>query len=180
MAGLNTPFDYSSNLIGQEIIFRALSQQERFAETGAHGATWNQQDSVEKSQAYYQANVMRTDFSIPSKYEHCRPEPPCPWDKEGDNLTSNDLMPILLANDGVYTYSFKVAQRNDNTNGFTVGPVIAQYAPDQSRLDTKIQSEFTYLAHAGVSKYVGPAVIVVERSHRGNVENTFNYLFNMT
>ena len=179
MAGLNTPFDYGTNLIGEEIIFRGLSQQQRFAQNNEHGATWSAQDGIEKSQAYFQANVLKTDFSIPPQYQHCKPEPPCPWDKEGDDLTPADLMPVIMANDGVYTYSYRVAQRTDTQNGFDIGPTIADYSQDQSKLDPKIQSEFAYYGHSGVGTYTGPAVIVIEKLHRGTVQETVYYLFNM-
>ncbi len=180
MPGLNIPFDYASNLIGQEIIYRALSQQQRFAQGGQHGATWSQQDAIEKSQSYFQANVLRTEFSIPSKYEHCKPEPPCPWDKEGDDLKPQDLMPIIMANDGVYTYSYGVYERTDHQRGYSQGAPVTLYALDQSGLDPSIQSEFTLFRHSGVSNYQGTALFVIEKSHRGTVESAFHYLFNMT
>lgn len=179
MPGLNIPFDYASNLIGQEIIYRALSQQERFAQSSEHGASWSQQDSIEKSQAYFQANVLRTEFSIPSKYEHCRPEPPCPWDKEGDDLKPQDFMPIIMATDGVYSYSYKAFQRVDANKGYSLGPSILDYNLDQSKLDAKIRSEFTLFEPSGAINYQGPAVLVVEKSHRGVVESSFHYLFNL-
>ena len=179
MAGLLPPFDYASILIGEEIIFRGLSQQQRYAQANKYGMTWSQQDDVEKGQAFYQANVLKTDFAIPPQYQQCIPEPPCPWDKQKDELSASDLMPILMSLDGVYSYTYKVAQRTDSGNTFQVGQTIAQYGLDQSRLDPKVQSEFAYYAHQSQISYLGDAVMLIEKLHRGQVQSTFTYLFKL-
>ena len=180
MAGLTPPFDYATILIGEEIIFRGLSQQQKMAGAGQYGMSWTQQDDLEKSQAFFQANVMRTDFNIAPHFQNCIPEPPCPWDKHNDELSPADLMPVMMSNDGVFTYSFRVAQRTDNgTSSYTVGPDIVQYGQNQSQLDPQVQSEFAYYEHQSQITYRGTAIMIIEKSHRGSVQNSFTYLFNL-
>jgi len=179
MAGLIPPFDYGAILIGEEIIYRGLSQQQKFAQANQYGMTWSPQDDVEKGQAFFQANVLKTDFAIPPQYQQCIPEPPCPWDKQKDELSAADLMPILMSLDGVYSYTYRVAQRSDNNNAYQVGQTFAQYGQDQSALDPSVQSEFAYFAHQSQITYTGPAIILIEKLHRGQVQSTFTYLFNM-
>ena len=175
----NIPFDYGSILIGEEIIFRALSQQQKFAATGQYGMTWDQQDEIAKSQAFFQANILRTDFTIPLKYQNCDPEPPCPWSKTEDKLAASDFWPVLTANDGTSTYAFRVAQRNDIGNQFNIGPTVIAYSPDQGELDPAIQAEFSYHKRDTGTGYTGPAIIEVLRQHRGTVQDTFYYLFDI-
>ena len=45
---LTTPFDYRTILIGEEIIYRALIQQEDFHQKGWYGAQWDDRDQIEK------------------------------------------------------------------------------------------------------------------------------------
>lgn len=179
MAGLTLPFDYAQYLIGEEILYRALSQQQRFAATGQYGMTWDQQDETEKSQAFFQANVLRADFTIPSKYQHCVPEPPCPWDKQNDQLTNSDFWPIITLNEGVFTYGFTVNQRQDSGNQFTIGPAIIQYTQDQGQLDPAIQGEFAYFGRDAGTGYTGLAIVQIVKQHRGTVQSTYYYLFEM-
>lgn len=179
MAGLLPPFDYSKILIGEEIIFRALSQQQRYAKANKYGMTWSPQDDVEKGQAFYQANVMRTDFAIPPQYQQCIPEPPCPWDKHNDELSAADLMPVLMSLDGVYSYNFRVGQITISGNTFQVGQTLAQYSLDQAQLDPSVQAEFAYYEHQSQISHLGDAIIVIQKLHRGQVQSTFNYLFKL-
>lgn len=179
MAGLLPPFDYSTILIGEEIVFRALSQQQRYAKANKYGMSWSPQDDVEKGQAFYQANVLRTDFAIPPKYQQCIPEPPCPWDKHNDELTAKDLMPILMSLDGVYSYTYRVSQNSISGNTYQVGQTIAQYGLDQGKLDPTVQTEFAYYEHQSQISYLGDAILLIEKLHRGQVQSTFTYLFKL-
>ena len=176
---LNIPFDYSNILIGDEISFRALSQQQRQAAAGEFGRTWDSQDDLAKSQSFFQSQVMRTSFNIPARYQHCDPEPPCPWEKTKDELSDADFMPVMNSNDGVNTWTFLVAERPGNNNKVRVGQPIIQYTPAQNQLDPVIQGEFAYFERGPASGYTGPAVVVIKKHHRGQVVDEYYYTFDM-
>ncbi|MDX1410279.1 MAG: hypothetical protein R3330_19145, partial [Saprospiraceae bacterium] len=81
---LNTPFDYTEYLIGEEIIFRALTQQKTLAGEGKYGMTWTQADEAEKALYEGRCVTARTHFSnVP---QHCVPYPPCTWEKDVDRV----------------------------------------------------------------------------------------------
>jgi hypothetical protein len=179
MAELTTPFDYREILIGDEIIYRCHVQQEQFAQQGLYGAEWTEADQIEKSSAYFKFNVLRADFTIPSEYQHCIPEPPCPWDKQEDKVDITKIKPVIFGADGVYTYVLAVHQRTDGQNSFTVGAKVIDYTNDQSALAANIRNEFLYFAMQEISAYQGKSVFVIERFHRGNSDRTFYYLFDL-
>jgi len=179
MAGLTTPFDYRSILIGDEIMYRALLQQEEFAQQGKYGADWTDRDQLDKSAAYFNSNVLRADFSIPSEYVHCIPEPPCPWDKQGNKIEVSKIKPVMMASDGVYSYTFRVCQRVDGQNSYAMGNNVIQYVNNQSALDVNIRGEFTYFEMNSLSQYLGPSVFVIERFHRGTKQREFHYVFDL-
>lgn len=181
MPVLTTPFPYRDYLIGEEIMYRALIQQETFAGEGnSFGAQWNDAtDGLIKSGTYFKASLLRTDFTIPSEYQHCMPYPPCPWRKDDDILSEENFKPIIMGAGGVYTYSFDVyKRRDDGTRTFTVEDHLMSYTIDESQLSPAIRSEFTYYTrHVRDSAPGARAVIVIQRSHRGSVDLRFYYLF---
>ena len=122
---------------------------------------------------------MRTNFNIPAKYQHCDPEPPCPWEKTKDELTDADFMPVMNSNDGVNTWTFLVAERLGGNTSIQVGPAIITYTPAQSQLDPVIQGEFAYFERGPQSAYKGNAVVVIRKHHRGQVVDEYYYTFEM-
>lgn len=172
MAELNTPFDYRNILIGEEIIYRALLQQEEFARQGLYGAEWTERDQIEKSGAYFKANVLRADFAIPAELQHCLPKPPCPWDKQTDEVELAKFKPIVTGSDGIYTYTFLVKRLDNNQD-------IIRYTLDSSKLDASIRSEFSYFEIAVLASFTGTASIEISKFHRGTLDYMFKYRFEM-
>lgn len=172
MAELNTPFDYVNILIGEEIIYRALLQQEEFAAQGQHGAEWTEQDALEKSGAYFKSQVLRADFTIPAALQHCVPKPPCPWDKVNDEVEISKFKPIVTGSDGVYTYQFSVKRLDTNQE-------IIRYTLDQTKLHSSIRSEFSFFEITILSAFVGTACIEISKFHRGSLAYGFKYRFEM-
>lgn len=179
MAELTTPFDYRNILIGEEIMYRALIQQEDFARQGLYGADWTDADQIEKSAAYFKANVLRADFAIPAEYQHCLPYPPCPWDKQDNKIEVAKIKPVITGADGVYTYGLSVYQRTDGQNTYTLGGKVIDYVNNQSALAVNIRGEFNYYANTQISPYLGMAAFVIERFHRGVKDREFVYLFDL-
>lgn len=179
MAELTLPFNYVDILIGEEIIYRALVQQERFAQQGLYGADWTEADAIEKSSAFLKANVLRSDFMIPAEYQHCIPEPPCPWDKVDDKVENTKIKPVVFGADGVYTYTLSVHQRTDGQNSYVIGSKVIDFTNNQSALAADIRSEFSYFDRNEISQYQGTAIFVIERFHRGNSDHLFYYLFDL-
>ncbi len=179
MAGLTTPFDYRNILIADEIIYRALLQQEEFAQQGKFSAEWSERDQLDKSAAYFNSNILRTDFAVPAEFVHCVPEPPCPWDKQGNKIEVSKLKPVLLASDGVYSYTFKVCQRVDGQGNYAMGSEVIQFVNNQSALEANIRAVFTHFDVNVLSKYLGPSVFVIERFHRGTKQREFHYVFDL-
>jgi hypothetical protein len=179
MAELTVPFDYRTILIGDEIIYRALVQQERHAQQGIYGKDWTETDQLEKSGAFFRSNVMRSDFAIPAEYQHCVPEPPCPWDKTEDKVDAAKINPVIFGSDGVYTHALAVHQRIDGNNVYTVGNSVIAFTNNQAALDANIRSEFSYFAVNESSAYQGAAVFVIQRFHRGTLEREFHYTFEL-
>jgi hypothetical protein len=181
MSDVSTPFNYRDNLIGEEIIYRALLQQERYAgEANKFGAEWDVNvDGVVKSGMYFKASVLRTDFAIASEFQHCMPYPPCPWRKDEDILRHADLKPIIMGPRGVYTYAFDVYKRSDqDTSRFTIGDHLMSYTIDNSELSAAIRAEFTYYSLRIMAAAPGEkAVVVVQQGHRGSIDRHFYYLF---
>ncbi len=172
MAELNTPFDYRNILIGEEIIYRALLQQEDFARQVLHGAEWTDRDQIEKSGAYFKSNVLRADFAIPAELQHCLPKPPCPWDKQKDEVEVAKFKPIVTGSDGVYTYQFLVKRLDTNQD-------VIRYSLDSSKLHASIRSEFSYFEIGVLGAFTGPAIIEISKFHRGTLDYTFKYRFDM-
>lgn len=181
MAELTTPFNYRDILIGEEVLYRALVQQEDFANTNKYGATWSSQDLVEKSSAYFKANVLRADFAIPAEFQHCVPYPPCPWNKEDDSVGHDQFNPIIMSAGGVYTFTVDVHRRTDTgTRSFSIGAKVIEYSVRQENLHPNIRSEFTYYKKLLlVPDATGAAVIVIKRYHRGALDQQFHYLFDL-
>lgn len=179
MAELTVPFDYRSILIGEEIIYRALVQQERHAQQGIYGREWSEQDQLEKSAAYFKSNVLRSDFSIPAEFQHCVPEPPCPWDKVDDKVEAAKINPVIFGSDGVYSYGLTVHQRVDGNNSYALGSPVIAFANNQSALDVNIRGEFAYFDANEITQYQGPAVFVIQRYHRGTPDRDFHYTFDL-
>ncbi|MDX1406920.1 MAG: hypothetical protein R3330_02270 [Saprospiraceae bacterium] len=181
MAEITTPFNYREILIGEEILYRALLQQEQHAQSSHYGATWSDQDQVEKSSAYFKANVLRTDFAIPAEFQHCVPYPPCPWKKEEHEVAHDQFKPVVMAASGIYTFEISVHRRTDSGNqSFSVGARIIGYTLDASALEANIRSEFAYYRKDIVQPdATGAAVVVMKRFHRGNPDHQFHYLFDL-
>jgi hypothetical protein len=179
MAELTVPFDYRSILIGDEIIYRALTQQEKHAQQGKYGREWAEADQLQKSGAYFRSNVMRSDFAIPSEYQHCVPEPPCPWDKTEDKVDAAKINPTIFGSDGVYTHALAVHQRVDGNNMYAVGNPVIAFTLNQAALHASIRSEFSYFAVNEITLFQGPAVFVIQRFHRGTLEREFHYTFEL-
>ena len=181
MAEITTPFDYRETLIGEEILYRALLQQEEDAASARYGATWSAQDQIEKSSAYFKANVLRTDFSISSEFQHCVPYPPCPWKKEEHAVSPDQFKPVIMAASGIYTFEIVVHRRVDSgTQSFTIGAPVIRYVIDQQTLQPNIRAEFTYYRKEVLQPDAsGAAVVVLQRYHRGNQDRQFHYLFDL-
>lgn len=180
MPELTIPFDYRNILIGEEIAFRALSQQERHAQQGTYGREWTDADRLEKSAMFFKANVLRSDFAIPSEYQHCFPEPPCPWEKQEDKVDAATIKPVIFGADGVYTYALGVYQRIDGNNQYTIGNKIIEFVSAQNALDSSIRNEYAYFATNELSSaYQGAAIFVIERFHKGNSDREFHYTFDL-
>lgn len=177
---ITPPFSYANYLIGEEIILRSLNQQEVYAEKKEYDATWNNNDRIEKSSMFFKSSVLRLDFDLDG-FEHCLPRPPCPWDKEGDNLKYDQFKGIIMGNDGIFTHRYEVFKRTDDPDksGFNLGDMLMSYALDQSKLKEDIRSEFSYFErNVEVLEYTGKAVVKVEKLSRGSIDSTFFYLFN--
>ncbi|MDX1476768.1 MAG: hypothetical protein R3301_03645 [Saprospiraceae bacterium] len=175
---LNTPFDYNQYLIGEEIIFRALTQQRSFAGQGKYGMKWTQADEADRT-AYEQAfGTARGHFvNVPS---HCVPYPPCPWDKNNDRVTHGQFKDIIMLADGNLSYQFKVQMRTDQgTSSFTLGQQVIDYTPDQDALDPSIQAQFRFFKKETNSASTGTAAIVIEKYSGGTLTKTFYYLFDL-
>lgn len=179
MAELTVPFDYRNILIGEEIVYRALTQQERHAQQGTYGRDWTDPDRQEKSAFYFKANVMRSDFAIPAEYQHCIPEPPCPWDKQEDKVDAAKIKPVIFGADGVYTFALAVHQRIDGNNTFAVGTKVIEFILAQNALHSSIRSEFSHFSMNEITLYQGAAVFVIERFHRGTLDRQFYYTFEL-
>ncbi|HLF64870.1 MAG TPA: hypothetical protein VI603_13995 [Saprospiraceae bacterium] len=179
MAELTTPFDYLNILIGEEIIYRALLQQEEFARQELYGAEWTDADQIEKSAAYFKANVLRSDFAIPAELQHCVPYPPCPWDKQEHKIEVAKIKPVVTGADGTYTYGLTVYQRTDSQNSYVLGNKVIEYINNQSALDANIRGEFNYYDNRELSQYLGAAAFVIDRYHRGIKDHEFYYLFDL-
>lgn len=177
---LSPPFSYANNLIGEEIILRSLNQQEDFAGKGEYGATWNNDDRIEQSSMFFKSSVMRLDFNMDG-FEHCIPKPPCPWDKEGDDLNEAQFKDIIMGNDGIFTYRYGVFQRTDEPgkSGFEIGDRVMSYSLDQSKLAESVRGEFSFYQRTVENPgYLGRAVVKIEKLSRGVLDSTFYYLFN--
>jgi len=172
MAELNTPFDYVNILIGEEVIYRALLQQEEFAAQGLHGAEWTEQDALEKSAVYFKSQVLRADFTIPAALQHCIPKPPCLWDKLNDEIEIAKFKPIITGSDGVYTYEFSVKRIDTNAE-------VIRYTLDQTKLHSSIRSEFSFFDVAILNAFVGTAMIHIAKYHRGSLSYSYKYRFEM-
>ena len=180
MPELTVPFDYANILIGEEIVYRSLSQQERFAQNGQYGQEWTDADSIEKSNANLNANILKSDFAVPSNYQDCVPEPPCPWDKTTDTVSASLIKPVMFKNDSVYSYGLNVYQRVDGQNMYTIGSKVMEYVSNQAALASNIRGEYAYFDVNDLSQYTGLAVFVIERFHKGNLDRAFFYLFDLT
>lgn len=180
MSELTTPFDYRNILIGEEIIYRALLQQEDHAQQGKYGATWTAADQLEKSAMYFKLNVMRADFAIPAEFQHCFPKPPCPFPKDNDTIHSNLIKPVICGSDGVYTYGLSIHARTDSGGSYTVGAKIFDFVNNQNMLAAVIRGEFLYYDVNRIAMTSGLSVFVVDKFHRGSLERQFFYLFELT
>ena len=179
MAELTTPFDYRNILIGEEIMYRSLVQQEDFARQGKYNAEWTERDQIDKSAAYFNASVLRGDFAIPAEYQQCIPEPPCPWDKQENKVEVAKMKPVVTTSDGVYSYILAVYQRIDGANSYTLGNKAIDFVNDQSALAANIRGEFSYYGVNVLSQFLGAAVFVIERHHRGVKDREFHYVFDL-
>jgi hypothetical protein len=177
---ISPPFSYAKYLIGEEIILRSLNQQEDFADKKEYDATWNNNDRIEQSSMFFRSSILRLDFNL-AGFEHCLPKPPCPWDKQGDDLKYDQFNDVIMGNDGIFTHRIEVFKRTDepNKSGFQVGEKIMSYKIEQKNLKEVIRSEFSYY-HRTVEQqgYKGKALVKVEKLSRGSIDSTFFYLFN--
>lgn len=177
---LKPPFSYADYLIGEEIILRSLNQQEDFAGKKEYGDTWTNNDRIEQSSMFFKSSVLRNDFNMDG-FEHCLPKPPCPWDKEGDDLKYEQFKDIIMGNDGIFTFRYEVFKRTDNPDksGFELGNLVLSYSLDQSKLEENIRGEFSYYHQkVEIPGYTGMAVVRAEKLSRGTIDSTFFYLFN--
>lgn len=177
---LSPPFKYADYLIGEEIILRALNQQEDHARDGKYSSSWSNSDRIEQSGVFFRSTVLRDDFDM-AGFQHCVPEPPCPWDKEGHDLTYDQFNDIIMSNDGIFTHRFEVFKRTDSAgqDGYQAGAKLLDYTLNQNELKENVRSEFSYYQRTiNELGYRGPAVIKIERLSRGRVDNSFEYLFN--
>ena len=180
MPDLTVPFDYASILIGDEVIFRALSQQQRFAQNGQYGQEWTDADSTEKKATDLNASILKADFSVPSEYQNCVPEPPCPWDKQDDIIEASKIKSAIFKTDSVFSYELRVCQRVDGQNLYTIGSKVMEYNINQGALASNIRGEYVYFEVNDLSQYTGKAVFVIERFHKGALDRAFFYLFDLT
>ena len=179
----NTPFDYATILIGNEIIYRGLRQQKAFKRAGDYHMTWDTHDAKIQAQVMKDADTLKlSDFDVPKNLRGCVLDPPCPWPKNDVHTLSNDdLMPIVLANDGRTTYSFTVAKQTGTKDTvYEVGDILAEYRLDPSALDPSIQSNFLFYTKSPIVGYDKEAIIVIEKFNNNILQHTFTYLFKMT
>ena len=176
---LAPPFSYADYLIGEEIILRSLNQQEDFKNNNEYGASWSQDDRIEQSSMFFKSNVLRLDFNTEG-YEHCLPKPPCPWDKEKDQLNDGQFKDILMGNDGINAFRFQVYERIDEPRkaGFSFGKKLLAYTPNQKALEESVRGDFLYYQRPDLAeRFTGSAVIRIEKLTRGVLESSFHYLF---
>lgn len=176
---LAPPFSYADYLIGEEIILRSLYQQEDFSKNNEYGASWSADDRIEQSNMFFKSNVLRLDFNMEG-FEHCIPKPPCPWDKEKDQLNQAQFKDIIMGNDGMNSFRINVYERIDEPGrtGFSMGTQLMGYTLDQKSLDESVRADFTYYHRSSLSdRYVGNAVVRIDKLSRGVLESTFHYLF---
>ena len=144
--------------------------------------TWVPADDTALAGAITKGNNIRTsDFFVSPIFDSCVENPPCPWDKSGnDNLKESELMPIIAPNDGVSTYRFRIYEREDNgTTSYERKGIIADYIEDQSKLPANKRSDFTFFDYSGKIEFIGTAVIDIEKIQAGSVQSTYTYLFNL-
>ena len=175
---LTTPFDYTAYLVGEEIIYRALTQQKNFAGQGQYGMTWTPADVTDRDEYETKYGNARQHFvNVP---QHCVPYPPCPWDKVYDKVAYAQFKDVIMLADAVFTYRFRVHLRTDQgTTRFTPGAQVIGYQPDQDALDAAIRNQFRYFKKEANSGTTGKAVIVIERMIGGTVDKTYYYLFDL-
>lgn len=175
---LNTPFNYAQYLVGEEILFRALTQQKYLAGQHWYGMTWASADQGDLDSYTQKSQTARRDFTnIP---QHCVPYPPCPWDKEVDKVTYGQFKDIIMLADSSQSYQIRVQLRSDSgTNSFTLGSEVLGYDKDQSALDPSIRDQFTFLKKEVNSATVGKAAVVIERYVGGALDKKFYYLFDL-
>ena len=96
MAEITYPFVYSENLNGLEVVSRGLKQQKKLNEKKEYQMTWDSDDDTALSKALSDGTDIRNnDFYVGPVYDGCIDNPPCPWDKSGnDNLTESNLMQL--------------------------------------------------------------------------------------
>ncbi len=182
--GLKPPFDYSNILIGEEVIYRGLNQQEDNAKSDKFGQVWSNTDRIEQSSMFFKSSVLRNDFDL-TGFEHCLPQPPCPWPKEDEEPEKQDDIPqslfkdIVMSNDGIFSYKFEVLSRSNSQTEIEPGDLLFDYQINQTKLDPDYQSEFSYLTKNGSTDYKGKAVIRIQRRHRGEVDQIFYYVFDL-
>lgn len=179
---LQPPFDYSKNLIGEEIVYRTLIRQMNYALEGLYGMTWDAADQVLLGDYYYKSQLMRTEFSIPPDLLDCNPDPPCIWNKEEDSLSANDFCPVFFKNLPGLSLSMEVLTRTDepNQSGYQTGDVLLAYVLDQDALDPAYQDDFLYYqAGEGPGSYTGKAVFRTQTYLNDILEEQFDYLFDL-
>lgn len=182
MAEIVYPFVYSKNLNGLEVISRGLKQQKKFNAESKYQMTWDNADETALAQAIAKGtDVRNNDFSVASNFNDCVEDPPCPWDKSGNNnLTEANLMPIILPSEVGTTYQIRVYEREDHgTVSYELKGTIANYQVDQSRLPANKRAEFTFFEYAGNIPFIGTAIIVIEKNPTNSAQSTYTYLFNL-
>ena len=182
MAEITYPFVYSENLNGLEVVSRGLKQQKKLNEKKEYQMTWDSDDDTALSKALSDGTDIRNnDFYVGPVYDGCIDNPPCPWDKSGnDNLTESNLMPVILPKENDTTYQVKAYEREDNgTISYALKGVIANYSEDQSRLPANKRADFTFFEYSGNIAFRGTAIIKIEKIQGGTVLNAFTYLFNL-
>ncbi len=183
MSEVDYRFKYDKNLIGQEIIHRGLTQQKKFEGEGKFGMTWNGGDQNALAQALAQGDTIKSsDFDVPDGFPRCEFNPPCPWDKSGDdNLDEADLMPIIVPTDRDASYQFEIFGRRDSADekSYDVLSSVASYAVNQSRLPADKRDGFTFFEHGGVSRDHSTVIFIVKRFEGSSLQSTFTYFFNL-
>jgi hypothetical protein len=182
MAEIAYPFVYSENLNGLEINSRGLKQQKKFNDEKKYEMTWDNADEAALAQATTEGtNIRNSDFYVAPVYSGCIDDPPCPWDKTGNNdLKESNLMPVILPRETGTTYQVKAYEREDNgTISYALKGVIANYLEDQSRLPANKRADFTFFEYSGKIEFTGTAIIIVEKIQAGTVQSTYTYLFNL-